>query len=309
MTNNSVLLVGAGRRYELAKLFILWGYEVHSYEKSRQVPIADIANEVHLGMDFILDKPIDIIKDIARLHSRYNFRFIFPCFDPALSVLLGSNSILPSLVISRWDGVTMACNKSNFNILMEQNFNDYFPKAKLGYPAIAKPVKGFGSKGTFIIQPDLLDIYIQNQLRSYVLQRYITGDEYSVDCYFRPSHDMVDGVVRKRLRVSGGEVISSVTVYDEEMLEVCRNMGKLFGFVGPINIQFIRDLDSKLYCIEVNARFGGGFTFSILSGLSVFSLLEEDYYGKKSFYVPNSWIKNSILERSYRDHFYFGDKK
>jgi carbamoyl-phosphate synthase large subunit len=301
--SNNILFIGAGRRFDLAELFKSRGFSLHFYELSKNVPVFDIADEVFVGKHFSSNKT-DAIKDIVNLDLKYKYRYIFPCFDDAVLNLIHASLALPSLIISRNDGVLFACMKDSFNFLMEQYFPEIFPKVEEGYPAIAKPKMGYGSKGTFIISPENLSIFLDNNLRGYVLQKYISGDEYSVDCYFSKESSLIDGIPRRRLRVSGGEVLSSITVKNQLLLDYCSKIGFTFGFRGPINFQFIIDKDNNFFCIECNARFGGGFTFSMKAGLDVISLLESEYYYKKFSYIKDSWKEGLVLERSYRDHIF-----
>jgi len=75
------------------------------------------------------------------------------------------------------------------------------------------------------------------------------------------------------------------------------------GIVGPSNTQWIIDTKGSLWLLEVNARFGGGYTLSMEAGLDAISLIERDYFGKDYVY-PREIKNNLLLERSYRDHFY-----
>lgn len=302
----NVLFIGGGRRYELAKMWIDRGYNPIFYELDKRVPIAKICKVIE-GKKF---SDPHIITDI---HNRgivpYQPILVIPLHDLALPIIQemdGERGFDDLCVISSSSGVSIATDKLALEKFMLENFVDFYPKLDkvVGEEFIAKPRHGFGSKD--IYTGVWASYHVELNLGSEpinVLQKYIKGTEYSVDCYFTNRSEFVDCVPRERIRVGSGEVVTSKTIDSWLMGHLCKDIGEKVGFKGPINFQFIREEDTeKFYLIEVNARFGGGMTFSMKAGLDIISLIERDWLGKEYDYSPNKWERGLLLERSYRDH-------
>lgn len=302
-----VLFVGGGRRVELAKNFWDHGYDVYSYELNREVPISSIA-EVIVGKEFF-DQ--DFSRDIRDVVSERKIDLIVPLQDTATFVLSGMNDIglfEDAKYLGPSREVSGICyDKSLFEKeclkICPNLYPVIFPN---DYPIIAKPVFGWGSRGIFVINStkEKEEFESTHDIKQYVYQRYISGKEYSVDAYFNKQRECVDAVPRERIRVAGGEVISSKTVKNKVLSTYTSDIGELFGIFGPANFQYIKDEYGNFNIFEINCRFAGGMTLSMYAGFDMISLVGKDLFGDKCNYKVNSWEKEILMERSYRDHFF-----
>ena len=302
----NVLFLGAGRRVEMARLWKQHGWDIFSYENSRTVPIASEA-EIIIGKDFM--HYVDMLDDIYNVIETKKIDLVVPFFDLACYSISKAEKYLDKMVTSSKETNEICTDKK----ALENAFKEIDELAKLevyptpdAFPLIAKPRFGFGSHGLNLIQSgeQLSDL---DKSIDYVFQRFITGDEYTVDCYFDKDSKFVDCVPRKRLRVSGGEVISSITEENLYLGRLAYLIGQSIKFRGAVNMQFIYDETKKeYYLIEINSRFGGGSTLSIFAGMDMIALIERDWLGKKIKYTPNAWSKNILMERSF-ESFYFGE--
>ena len=307
LPSKKVLFVGGGRRVSLAKKFIERGYVVYSYETSETAPIQDVASIV-VGLSW--NDP-NIFLDIIAKANFYDCNLIIPLQDAAIPICaMIKDTLKDNNVILCSDKVTaITCfDKKKFESFMLQNFRQFYPLDNGTYPKIMKPRYGFGSRGlitifneddehTFFANPDTRD--------DYIIQEFQIGKEYSVDCYFDKKSSWVDSVPRERIRIAGGEVITTKTTRDNDLILLSAAIGSIMHLVGPANMQFIIPSTSQVpQIIEVNARFGGGYTLAMEAGLDVISLIERDYFGKEFEYHAGDWKENLLMERSYRDHFF-----
>ena len=292
------LFLGGGRRVELAKKFIEKGWRIYSYEKNTKVPIESIST-VLLGKEWS-DPYIGI--DIQNKIDQYKIDLSFPLQDEAVVVLAGLKNVIPSVVSSYKTALT-CFDKLEFENFMLDNFKEYYPEhIPFDFPFIIKPRFGFGSKRIIYVWNSY---DIPGDYHDAVIQRMILGKEYSVDSYFDRQGKWVDSIPRERLRVGSGEVITSKTIYNSDLIDLTREVGERLGIIGPSNTQIIIEAGSnKPYIIEVNARFGGGYTLSIEAGLDAIRLIEKDYFNLSFEYHRGMWERNFLLERSYRDHYY-----
>lgn len=90
-----------------------------------------------------------------------------------------------------------------------------------------------------------------------MLMPYLPGHEISVDCFKTES-----GVIM--LPRDKGVTRVERLVYDEKILEICRDFYDKVGLEWPCNIQF-KYLDDIPYFLEVNTRMSGGIQMSCLA--------------------------------------------
>ena len=295
MKNKNILFLGAGKRVSMASIFINNNFEVYSYEIEKNVPISTLA-KIIIGKKWS-DK--DILENILTNCIDKQIDLIIPFQDAAIE-LCDPLSKHFKVLGSRKKVAEICHNKKEFEKYILTNFASIYPLIDSETKEyIYKPIFGFGSRG--IIRSKELNQDDKNK----VVQKFIDGIEYSVDCYSNKNGVFVDGVSRIRLEVCCGEVSKSETVYDLDLLNICQKICNDLKIVGPSNFQFIKEKETnKIYIIEINCRFGGGATFSYKSGLDYINLINNDYFGEPLTYEKNSWKKNMILNRYYQDFVY-----
>ncbi len=144
-------------------------------------------------------------------------------------------------------------------ILTYDNINDFEEGRKLGkidFPVFVKPRKGRGSVGARKIEniAKLLEAY--NDDNSLIIQEYICGDDIDVDVYVDAISKQPSAIFSKRkLMVSIGGTIQSISFIDKTLNEVVKNICAKFDFCGPIDMEFFKNNDSYILT-EINPRFG-----------------------------------------------------
>jgi len=301
----NVLFVGGGRRIELAKRFIARGYKIFAYELHSNVPISSVARIVE-GCKWTDEGLSDHLLATIQEH---NIDLVFPLQDEAIRLCAELSDVGAKVVASNPETADICFDKFEFEDFIMGVLPNVYPVDISQYPKIIKPRFGFGSRNVRIAN-SLTDImrwekelgdrlYLDN-----VIQRKIEGVEYSVDSYFDRDCKWVQSVPRTRIRVGSGEVITSKTVYNPKLRSLTALVGEKLGIRGPSNTQWIVDKHGHPYIVEVNARFGGGYTLSMEAGMDTISFIEYDYFGIGKSRVIHPITYNLLLERSYRDHYY-----
>ncbi len=297
----NILFLGGGRRVLLARRFIERGHNIFSYELDKNVPISSVAKVIK-GLPWQHE---NILWDIMAEMETHKIKLVIPLMDAGVRVcaLLPRKRTLCSSVKT----AELCFDKLALESFMVKNFPNLYPELDIMPPLIAKPRYGFGSRNLIVMNNkyDVSEFLERDDVEDYVVQKKIIGKEYSVDSYFDKHGNWVDSVPRERIRVGSGEVITSLTVRNEELITWAKTIGERLQIVGPCNIQFIiEDNTRKVFFIEANARFGGGFTLSMKAGLDVISLIERDYFGKEFKYEAGKWQEGLLMERSYEDHYF-----
>ena len=90
-----------------------------------------------------------------------------------------------------------------------------------------------------------------------LIQDYIDGEEYSVAGLSDHCSEIMGVVAMKKFGLTDkGKVWAGVTVAEPELLSLTERFIKEIGWVGPLEIDFMRDKTSlEFYIIDVNPRF------------------------------------------------------
>lgn len=193
----------------------------------------------------------NIIKIAANLEKfTFETQAIFKC-TPYEKLIIGQDKLKTSIWL-RDNG----CNYPKFAASTDtENVSRLIKEA--GYPLIAKPIRGKGSKGITIINNQETLKKIQ-ELDDYIIQEYI-GDEnseYTVGCYMNKNGKLLNPIIMRRELKFGTTIKAEIvenSVIEEEVIKICEK----FQPVGPLNIQLRLDQYNRPVCFELNVRFSG----------------------------------------------------
>lgn len=126
----------------------------------------------------------------------------------------------------------------------------------VGFPIIAKPLHGGGSRGLHILRKES-DIALVAIPQTYVFQKHVGSPdaEYTVGCFRSPNTGETDAIVMRR-DLSQGFTYKAEIVEHPEIADESIRIVRALGITGPCNLQ-LRLHDGKPCCFEINARFSG----------------------------------------------------
>ncbi len=137
--------------------------------------------------------------------------------------------------------------------------------ANAAFPLLLKPLHGRSSEGKTVARTSgelKLALGARDDL---VIQPYLEGDVYTVDCARDEAGNAVTLTRRERLRTVNG-LGTAVDICPGHPLDgACKRILAFAGIVGVVNAEFIRHGDEYFF-LEVNPRFSGGVGFSVLAG-------------------------------------------
>ncbi len=304
-----LLFLGGAKRVSLAERFLGSAKKldiamsIYSYELNQYVPIADVA-EIIVGLKW--NDP-EILDHLSEMIKKLSINMIIPSLDPATLIASQLKQKFAGLFIpvSDYNNCAIFFNKQKANAwFIENGFQ--IPELNDNLPFIAKPKEGSASKGIIAVtsEREKISFYDKHNVSDYVIQRFINGDEYTIDCYVSKKGRILCVVPRKRLEVVSGEVIRTVTIRDEEIIELSSRILEKSKLIGPITIQCIKEINTgAIYFIEINPRFGGGAICSIEAGADIPYLLLCDYLGKELKPMMD-WEEHVLMARCYRETFF-----
>ncbi len=140
--------------------------------------------------------------------------------------------------------------------------------AALGTPYITKPRRGAGGRG-FSVIAEPADLARVPRDGTMIVQEYLPGTEYSIDVLCRPDGHVVAAVPRTRDKVDSGIAVAGRTVRDDGLEAFGRGVARAIGATGVINVQARQAVDGTAALLEVNARFPGTMTLTMLAGIDM----------------------------------------
>ena len=308
MKNLNILFLGGAKRVSVAETFIEVGKDIgfdvniFSYELSEDVPISKVA-KIIIGKKWN-DNAIydDLLKNIEVL----SINIVIPFLDPSTLVVAKLKNVCQSYKNNVFFPVSSLdeCELFFDKLKSEKwclNCNINYPKSEGNFPMFAKPINGSASKGIRKINTEEELLSISNR-EDYVVQKYIDGEEYSIDIYRSFIDNEIKGLVpRMRLETQGGESIKTITIKDQEIIDFANDLILKTNLKGPLTLQVLKEKGSnQLYFMELNPRFGGAVVASIAAGVNIPKMIIYDYC-KKNILPISDWSDKLLMIRYFNE--------
>jgi carbamoyl-phosphate synthase large subunit len=148
------------------------------------------------------------------------------------------------------------------------------------YPLMAKPQKGAASIGNIVIQSkDDLKKIPENSKDNYILQPFIDGTEYGVDVYADfISGEIIQIFIKEKISMRNGETEKSKAVKNDEIVSLIKKTVEVLKPKGVLDLDILFE-NGTYYLLEINPRFGGGYSHAYLSGLDYPAFLAKNAQG------------------------------
>jgi carbamoyl-phosphate synthase large subunit len=152
---------------------------------------------------------------------------------------------------------------------------------------ILKKVTGSGSVDLKIVNH--IDIpYIVPE--GFLAQELINGQEYGIDVFNNLKGEYTHSCIKRKIRMRSGETDAAEVLDFSDLNFIGEKIGSAFGHIGNLDVDFIVNNDNKIYFIDFNPRFGGGYPFTLLAGADYLKLIISEFMGVDS--RINNNVKN-----------------
>ena len=186
---------------------------------------------------------------------------------------------------------------TSHNIHVPHPIDKYHPT----FPIFAKPYDGSLSSNIHIInKPEDLtnDILEDDKLMFMEYIDHKVYQEYTVDMYFGRDHEVKSIVPRERIEIRAGEINKGRTAKNAIVPFLHKNIAHIDGCIGCICLQlFFHPSTHDIVGIEVNARFGGGYPLSYMSGANYPELIIREYLLNETVAYSDSWTDGKLMLR------------
>jgi carbamoyl-phosphate synthase large subunit len=286
---------------------------------------ADIALKVH---SIYAPEYLDQLKDII---STYRIDAVIPLNDLELPLLSRNKRELEDL------GTRIIVSDPNFIDTCSDKWETYkylrklkidtpltflkisdalmsVSKRELNFPLIVKPRWGSGSFGIEVVDNeielqlafDLLKIRLENSFlknlnsknvdEAIIIQEKLNGVEYGMDIVndFKGNH--VACFSRIKLAMRSGETDKAETIISTKFSKIGRKLAENSEHIGLMDIDFFVK-EGKIYVLELNPRFGGGYPFSHQAGANVPAMYVDWLSGTNNVSKHNQFKSGMIFSK------------
>jgi carbamoyl-phosphate synthase large subunit len=135
------------------------------------------------------------------------------------------------------------------------------------FPLLVKARRGFGSRHIYRAEDRAqLGFFLGYTPVDSIVQACLSGEEFSIDVFCDLDGRCLNAIPRTMIESKGGESIKGMTIHDERLIEVGRDVAEKLQLVGPANIQCFREPGGTHFITDINPRFGGGFPLPLAAG-------------------------------------------
>jgi carbamoyl-phosphate synthase large subunit len=152
--------------------------------------------------------------------------------------------------------------------------------SRITYPLFIKPRRGRGSVGCHRIDNEKELLFFLDYVPDPVVQRFLTGREFTIDVLADFDGDVISVVPRERLVIRSGVSDRGQTWNNPEIIALGIRAAEALRIRGPANLQIMWE-DGRGTLFEVNPRFSGGIGLTIAAGGDFPSWLIEMRMGRK----------------------------
>ena len=164
------------------------------------------------------------------------------------------------------------CKKNNINV-PESFFSRGTKKYK--FPLIKKKIFGSGSVGIQTIHKKI-ELLKNFNFNNFFLQKKIDGKEFGVDILNDTKKNFFSICIKKKLLMRSGETDRSVLIENKNIYNFAKKILNIFKHTGNLDCDIIQDKNGKLFLIDINPRFGGGYPSTHLAGFNYLKYILTD---------------------------------
>lgn len=169
------------------------------------------------------------------------------------------------------------------------------------YPLLVKPRSGSGSKNVHKVNSKNELEFFHKKVENPIIQEYLEGREYTVDCLADFDGKLMVAVPRERLETKAGITVKGMVIKDERLMSMAKKISTKLRFFGPFFFQAKEDMKGIPKMTEINARIAGTMCLSSLSGSNMLVMSVKMCLGEK---IKTPKIKTGLYLSRYWEEMY-----
>ncbi|MFT6127476.1 MAG: carbamoyl-phosphate synthase large subunit [Polaribacter sp.] len=329
--NLNILFTCAGRRNYLINYFkeaIGNDGKIFAADMSLSAPAMVDADVALVVPSFYSENYIEELKTIIKNH---NINAIISLNDLELPILSKHKRDLEDcgakIIVSSEKVIDITFDKlKTFNFLQSEGIETpltyttledatrAIENKELNFPLVVKPRWGSASIGidfpdsinelnlAFELQQIKLKKSILNTASNHdldhaiLIQDKIDGKEYGMDIVNNFEGEYFGTFVREKYSMRGGETDKAVSIIDERFEKLGHEISKHLKHIGTLDCDIFVTKD-KVYVLEINPRFGGGYPFSHEAGINTAAIYIEWLKGNSNVSQFNNYKSGKFFSK------------
>jgi carbamoyl-phosphate synthase large subunit len=329
--NLNILFTCAGRRNYLINYFkeaIGDDGKIFAADMSLSAPAMVDADVSLLVPSFYNENYIEELKAIIKKHS---IKAIVSLNDLELPILAKHKTELEAcgakVIVSSENVIDTTFDKlKTFNFLKSvgletpltyttlEDAKKALENKELDFPLVVKPRWGSASIGidfpesieeldlAFNLQKIKLKKSILNTVSTHdfdhaiLIQEKIDGKEYGMDIVNNFECDYFGTFAREKYSMRGGETDKAVSIIDERFEKLGHEISNHLKHLGTLDCDIFVTKE-KIYVLELNPRFGGGYPFSHEAGINTAAIYIEWLKGNKNVNHFNNYVSDKFFSK------------
>lgn len=147
------------------------------------------------------------------------------------------------------------------------------------------------------IQKSILKDASSNDIeKSILIQEKIDGDEYGIDILNDFEGNHYGSFIRKKMGMRSGETDKAISVINKEYSRIAKIIAEKTKHIGNMDCDFFVSND-KVYYLEMNPRFGGGYPFSHEAGINTPAIYLSWLSGENSVDKHNNFKEGLMFSK------------
>lgn len=269
------------------------------------------------NIPFITDT--NCISYLAQIVKERKIDAIYPAMDLVIEVLKKHEKELGCIVIASSVKTTALClsKKETYKTLSNtMQVPKLFEKKDIvEYPVFVKPDTGYGSRGAEKIHNKVELESAMQKNPNLLICEYISGEEFTVDCFTDKNKKLLYASARTRSRISNGISVHTKPVKDNESyFNLAKKIHEIIDFRGAWFFQLKKNAEGELVLLEIASRLGGssalfrslGINFALLSLYDAFdipvSILQNSFDIELDRALNNRYKTNIEFDEVYIDY-------
>lgn len=300
----NIMLTSSGRRGYMVDYFkkVLKGKGI-VYVGNCDANVASFAHaDRNVVTPVIFDD--DYIEFLLEFCLKNDITVIIPLFDIDLYILSRNKSLFKSkgidIIVSESAVIDVCNDKWKMKCFLEEKriqtpetfltietAVNAIRENRMSFPLLIKPRWGMGSIGIYEVNnlEELKVLYLKSKQQvkesylkyeskenyelSVLIQEKIPGQEYGIDIINNLDGEYQNTVVKKKYSMRAGETDIAVTVKNEMIESLGEYISEELKHIGNLDMDVILSDENRIYVIDLNARFGGGYPFSHCAGVNL----------------------------------------
>ncbi|SQC08429.1 carbamoyl phosphate synthase-like protein [Clostridium perfringens] len=295
----NILITSCGRRTQLIKYF------KNEFKGIGNVVVTDcdeLAPALYFADKFYITSRINnknYIDNLIEICKKEEIKGIMSLIDPELSLLaknkekfeeigvelIGSDYETTELCFDKYEFFKFL-NKNNFKCaktyISLNKFKEDYEIGRIKFPVFIKPRNGSASLGINKVNSmEYLEL-IYKIFPDMIIQEFIKGQEYGVDCYIDlTSNEVISIFAKKKIRMRAGETDKAISIKDKKLFNIILKLVKKLNLKGAVDIDIFEN-NGEWVISEINPRFGGGHLLAYECNENYPSFIINNLSGKKN---------------------------